>query len=85
MHISDIEESLSGIRWLAVEYVKVKDDRAARDARKAITKRVATFSGVQMAHFCQQVVSHIDNVHKATDTLTVLTNQVIDHLMEMGG
>jgi hypothetical protein len=49
---------------------------------KAIAAQAAKFDAVEMAYFCQHVVSRIDNVHKASMLLTILTNQVLDRMRD---
>src|SRR5580704_7193360 len=68
------------IEDMARDYAKLEmtDHQTAKLGQKAIVEQAAEFDAVHMAYFCQQVISHFPDVHRACMCLTVFTNRLID-------
>lgn len=49
-----------------------------RPRQKELLAVVAGYGAVEMAHFCQQVVSYIPTVAAASMCLTILTNRLVE-------
>lgn len=73
------EQRLNAVARLAEQYARLALDPSDRKAEmKAIVVTAARWTtGVEMAYFCQQLVSHLPDVHLASMILTAFTNHVL--------
>lgn len=74
-------ERLTEVRNLAEEYARISvrdNNNADRLRRQAICQLALGFNPVEMAHFCQQLVSYATSTHLASAWLTVFTNRLTD-------
>jgi hypothetical protein len=72
----DYERYMDVGRW-AARYAEIEIGNAGaknRPERLVIVAEAAKFNPLEMAYFCQQMVSHLGDVHKASMALTVFTN-----------
>jgi len=64
----------------AERYAKlaILDDKEDKPEMKGIVSQMADVSPVEMAYFCQQVVSYVPSVHLASHILIVFANRLND-------
>jgi hypothetical protein len=71
--------TLDEVKILAEKYAKAAQQgniAAAKEDMLLIETIACGFSALEMAYFCQQVVSWFANVHQASMCLTVFTNRI---------
>jgi hypothetical protein len=71
-------DRLDEVRDLAKLYAELeqRDNKEEKPERKRIASIAEGFNSLEMAYFCQQVISYYPDVHKACMCLTVLSNRI---------
>jgi hypothetical protein len=74
------DRELNEVNELARRYAELAqaDRREDKPEAKGIVATMAKLGPIEVAYFCQQVISYYADVHKATMALTIFTNRLVD-------